>query len=169
MAEENTQSQTTVLLAQREQADQRFLRAILEKLGGCRVIEARTAADVIHRQAQSPDLMLIDFHVEGNFIKAVELIRRMPQLNHVGIAIVTGDRRPMERCLNKGLNGYICKPFTPATFLAKVWRILDAAPPPPGDGAGRGGNLLNSHKTKSTAAILVRQYIVTIPVGIMLQ
>jgi len=111
--------------------DQNFAQILLEKIGGFRVAPARTADDVINRLQLSPDLILIDPHIEGDFMRAMELLRRMPKLNHVGIAVLSGDRTGVKKCVGKGFNGYILKPYTPELLLASVWKILDSVPPLP--------------------------------------
>ena len=124
----------TIILAQREIPDQNFTQVLLEKIGGFRIVGARTAEDIIRRLQLSPDLILIDLYIEGNFMRAMELLRRMPKLNHVGIAVLSGDQKNVDRCVGKGFNGYILKPFTPELLLASVWKILDSVPPLPQDG-----------------------------------
>ena len=124
-----------VLLAQKSRQDQNFARVVLDKLGGFQIVEAQTAPDIIRRLAINPNLILVDPHIEGNFIKAVELMRRMPKFNHMGIAVLSGDREGVSRCVGKGFNGYILKPFTPDQLLASVWKIMSNTPPLPGDGS----------------------------------
>ena len=124
-----------ILLAQKNPQDQNFARVVLDKFGGFKIAEAQTAADIIHRLAVNPDLILVDPRIEGNFIKAVELMRRMPKLNHVGIAVLSGDQNGVKRCVGKGFNGYILKPFTPEQLLASMWQIMSNVPPFPGDGS----------------------------------
>lgn len=123
-----------IVLAQREMPDQNFIQVLLEKVGGFRVVPARTADDVIRLLRLGPDLILFDPHIEGNFMRAMELMRRMPKLNHVGIAVLSGDRVGIKKCVGKGFNGYILKPFTPEVLLASTWKILDSVPPLPQDG-----------------------------------
>jgi putative nucleotidyltransferase with HDIG domain len=65
----------------------------------------------------------------------MELLRRMPKLNHVGIAVLSGDENGVKRCVGKGFNGYVLKPYTPEQLLAGVWKLLESVPPLPGDGA----------------------------------
>ena len=100
-----------------------------------------SASGVIRELLRNPDLILVDPHVRGNFLRSVELIRRMPKLNHVAIALLTGDLDQAERCAGKGFNGYIGKPFRPDSILAKVWKILDSVPPLPGDGGNASLNV----------------------------
>jgi putative nucleotidyltransferase with HDIG domain len=59
----------------------------------------------------------------------------MPKLNHVGIAVLSGEQNAVKRCVGKGFNGFILKPYTPEQLLACVWKILEAVPPLPGDGS----------------------------------
>jgi putative nucleotidyltransferase with HDIG domain len=131
----------TLVLAQKEPQDQRFLTALLSTVGGFEVVGAMSASGVIRGLLQSPDLILVDPHVRGNFMRALELMRRMPKLNHVAIAALTGDYGQAERCAGKGFNGFISKPFRPESILAKVWKILDSAPPLPGDGGNAALNV----------------------------
>ena len=132
--EKKVQAQT-ILLAQRQSQDLSFAQVLLEKIGGFRVVPARTAEEVIHRLQNNPDLILMDPKIEGNFIKAVEIMRRMPKLNHVGIAGLSGDEKSAKQCLGKGLNGFIMKPYTPEGFLGCIWKIMEDVPPLPGDGS----------------------------------
>jgi putative nucleotidyltransferase with HDIG domain len=123
-----------ILLGQKEKVDRDFIHAFLDKIGGFSVIGVASAADLIQKLRQNPDLILVDPKIEGNILKAAELIRRMPKLNHVGLAIVTADLSDYDRCKGKGFDGIIEKPFTPKGLLAKVWKILESTPPLPGDG-----------------------------------
>jgi CheY-like chemotaxis protein len=123
------------VLAQKDAQDQRFLTALLSSVGGFHVVGAMSASGVVRGLIQNPSLILVDSHLHGNFVGAVELMRRMPKLNHVAIALLTGDISQADRCMGKGFNGFISKPFRPDSLLAKIWKILDAAPPLPGDGS----------------------------------
>jgi putative nucleotidyltransferase with HDIG domain len=131
MPEETPKS---ILVGQKEKVDRDFIHMFLDKIGGFRVIGAASAADVIQKLRQNPDLILVDPKIEGNILKAAELIRRMPKLNHVGLAIVTADLSAFDQCKGKGFDGIIEKPFTPKGLLAKIWKILESTPPLPGDG-----------------------------------
>ena len=105
------------------------------------MVGARSASDVIRGLLHNPVLILVDPHVKGDFIRAIELMRRMPKLNHVAIALLSGDIDQARRCAGKGFNGYISKPFRPETVLAKIWKILDEVPPLPGDGGSAALNV----------------------------
>lgn len=132
--EEKQEKPKKIILAQRETPDLNFVQVLLEKIGKYQVAPAHNAEDVIRRLQYGPDLILIDPHIPGNFMRAMELLRRMPKLNHVGIAVLSGDQTGIRKCVGKGFNGYILKPFTPEILLASVWKILDSVPPLPQDG-----------------------------------
>ena len=135
MAEERvSEKPKTVLVAQKDGSDRRFVSTFLETVGGMRVVEAASAADAVHKLQSGPDLILVDPQIEGDFLRAVELMRRTPKLNHVGIAVLSADRRQIQRCKGKGFNGFILKPFTTQGLLARIWKLLDSVPPLPGDG-----------------------------------
>lgn len=130
-----TEQPKTVVIAQREKLDRDFMHALLGRVGGFNVIGAASAADVIHKLQHGPDLILVDTRLEGNLVRAVELMRRMPKLNHVGIAAVGADLGQIEVCKRKGFNGFITKPYTPHGLIARIWKILESTPPLPGDGS----------------------------------
>ncbi len=141
MGEEEEVDKATIVLAQKEEQDQRFLTSLLSSVGGFEVVGAMSASGVIRGLLRGPDLILVDPHVRGNFLPAVELIRWMPKLNHVAIAALTGDLEQAERCTGKGFNGFIGKPFRPDSVLARIWKILDFVPPLPGDGGNAALNV----------------------------
>ncbi len=141
MGEEEEVDKATIVLAQKEEQDQRFLTSLLSSVGGFEVVGAMSASGVIRGLLRGPDLILVDPHVRGNFLPAVELIRWMPKLNHVAIAALTGDLKKAERCTGKGFNGFIGKPFRPDSVLARIWKILDFVPPLPGDGGNAALNV----------------------------
>ena len=118
--DEQSEEQKTIVLAQKEPQDQRFLTALLDSVGGFEVVGAMSASGVIRGLLHGPDLILVDPHVRGNFLRAVELMRRMPKLNHVAIAAVTGDHAQAQRCAGNGFNGFISKPFRPEARLAMI-------------------------------------------------
>ena len=124
-----------VVLAQREDEDREFVREFLDRMGGLQVIGVRSAAEVILQLQSGPSLILADPHIEGDLLRAVELMRRMPKLNHVSIALLSADQTGMSRYTGKGLNGYLAKPFTPEALLSRIWKVLDSAPPLPPDGS----------------------------------
>lgn len=134
MEESNGEATRTVLVAQREDQDQAFVCTLLSTFGDYQVVEAGSAAQIIRGLVHGPELILVDVQIPGNFLRAVELMRRIPKLNHVAIAVLSGDHAQAARCRGKGFNGFIPKPFKAETLLAQVWKILDAQPPVPGDG-----------------------------------
>ena len=69
------------------------------------MVDADSATDVIHKLQAGPDLILVDTRMEGDFTRAVELMRRMPHLNHVGIVMLSGDQSAIKQGMTKGLTG----------------------------------------------------------------
>jgi Na+/proline symporter/signal transduction histidine kinase/CheY-like chemotaxis protein len=110
------------------------MRLLLEGWG-CDVITAptpRAAADRIRALGRTPEVMLIDFHLdEGNGLDAVASLRwrfgaELPAI------LVTADRTPQlrDRAREKGL-GLLGKPVRPAALRASLSQIRAAAVPPP--------------------------------------
>ncbi len=58
----------TILIAQRDDVDQRFLAAFLGDVGDFQFVEARSASEVIHGLGRGPDLILVDTLVRGNIM-----------------------------------------------------------------------------------------------------
>lgn len=136
MSEENgAETLGTVLIAQREPQDQQFVQVLLSTFGKFNVVEANSSAGVIRGLLAQPDLILVDPLIRGDFLRAVELMRRMPKLNHVAIVGLSGDLSQAARVSGKGFNAFIAKPFKPESLLAQVWKILDSQPLPLGDGS----------------------------------
>ncbi len=136
MAEENgSETNGTILVAQCEPQDQHFATTLLSTVGKYSIVEANSSTGVIRGLVEGPDLILADPLIPGDFLRIVELMRRMPKLNHVAIVALSGGLSQVARCSGKGFNGFIEKPFKPDTFLSQIWRILDAQPPAPGDGS----------------------------------
>ncbi len=78
-------------------------------------------------QEQSFDVMLLDIQMpEMDGFTLLTHIRAMPEHRTTPILSVTahataGDR---ENCLDKGFNGYVSKPFSNATLVAEILRVV---------------------------------------------
>ncbi len=84
-------------------------------------------------RTELPDLVFLDQHLPGQSgTEVLQAIRRDPGAASVRVIIVTADgeegRRPAMRM---GADGYVVKPFSPATLLDTVARLLN---PPTGEG-----------------------------------
>ena len=120
---ENGQSKK-ILIAQQDPAERRFLQTFLEVVGGYEVTEARNGVDLIHKLKLQPDLLLLDTQLQGDVIRALELMVRAPALEHTAFVILSYEQTKIRVCLDKGADGFIIKPFSPDALLAKVWKVL---------------------------------------------
>ena len=125
-----------VLVAQEEVTDRDFVRSFLETIGGFEVLEAANGVDLIQKLKDRPDLILVDTQIRGDVIRALELMTRMPRLEHSAIAMLSYEQSKMRQCLEKGADGFIIKPFSPIGFIAKVWKVLGMDRPEVSAGPG---------------------------------
>ncbi|MBF0220063.1 MAG: response regulator [Gammaproteobacteria bacterium] len=73
------------------------------------------------------DLLLTDWNMPG--MKGIDLLRTIrsdPQLKRIPVLMITAEqeRNQVLEAAQAGVNGYIVKPFTPATLLAKIETIF---------------------------------------------
>ena len=113
-----------VLLAQYDPQDRNFLRAFLQIIGGYTVIDAPNGIGVIKQLKQRPDIIILDTLAQGNFLRALEIIRRSQALKHIPIAIYSNEQHKLPECIKKGADGFIVKPSSPTALLAKMWKLL---------------------------------------------
>ncbi len=113
-----------VLLAQYDPQDRSFTRAFLQIVGGYVVLEVADGIGVIKNIKQSPDIIILDTIAQGDFLKALEIIRRSKALQSIPIVIYSNEQQKLPECIKKGADGFIVKPSSPSTFLAKLWKLL---------------------------------------------
>ncbi|MCZ6635574.1 MAG: response regulator [bacterium] len=113
-----------ILLAQYDPQDRRFARFFLDLIGGYQVLEAATGMDVIKLLKHKPDLIVLDTAAQGNFLRALEIIRRNKVLKNIPVAIYSNEQKRLPECIKRGADGFIVKPSPPAAFLGKVWKLL---------------------------------------------
>lgn len=118
------------LIAQASRAEAEFLGCFLENVAGFAVTEALNGPDLLKKLRLEPDLIVIDTDMKEDFLRMVEIIRRIPKLASAAIAVMTADQTRLPACQGKGVNGYILKPFLPQTLLAKVWKLMASKPDP---------------------------------------
>jgi signal transduction histidine kinase/DNA-binding response OmpR family regulator len=115
-------SNLKILLAEDNEINQLFVKTILKskKINLTVASNGREVLEILEKQYF--DLILMDLHMpEIDGYKATEIIRKhkdkekreVPIIALTASAIV-GEK---ERCLNKGMNGYISKPFEPEDLL----------------------------------------------------
>jgi putative nucleotidyltransferase with HDIG domain len=121
-----------VLVAQYDAGDREYLRVFLEIVAGYEVIEVASGVGLIKSLKRRPDLVVTDTNPRGNFMRALEIVRRTSALRHLPIVVYSADQGRLPECAAKGADGFIVKPSPPAILLAKIWKILGA------DGGGEG-------------------------------
>lgn len=120
-----TQDHTNkVLLAQYDPQDRSFTRAFLQIVGGYQVIDAADGISVIKQIKNRPDIIILDTVAQGNFLRALEIIRRSKALQGIPIAIYSNEQQKLPECIKKGADGFIVKPSSPTAFLAKLWKLM---------------------------------------------
>ncbi len=113
-----------VLAAQHDAQDRTFVRHFLEIVGGYEVLETGDGMGLIKQLKKRPDLILMDTVSQGHFLRALEIIRRVPALRQVPIVIYSQDQTKLAQCVKKGADGFIIKPSPPAVLLGKIWKLL---------------------------------------------
>lgn len=111
--------------------DEEPIRALLERLLGLHghsVATARDGAEAVDRLSrESFDLLLIDrFMPRLSGVEAVAILRTSPRFKALKILMVTHDSvtRDVDEAFEKGVDGYVVKPFDLDKLLAKVERTL---------------------------------------------
>ena len=126
-----------ILLYQASRVDADFLASFLGHVAGYEVIEAADGPDMLRKAKAKPDLILVDTQMKGDFLRALEILRRVPELAATPIAAVTADYRKLGVCKGKGVSACILRPFTPQVLLAKVWKLMASKPALAGDPEGK--------------------------------
>jgi CheY-like chemotaxis protein len=115
----------SVLVADDEDSVRRALAAMLERLG-CRVRQCRDGAEAVEEYARSwreIDLVVLDLTMPRmNGVDAFEALRRVNPAVPVLLTSGYGLEGEPQRLIDRGLAGYLQKPFT----MAVVSRALDA-------------------------------------------
>jgi putative nucleotidyltransferase with HDIG domain len=113
-----------LLIAHGDTEDREFLTQFLGTVGGYEVMEAVDGVGLIKGLKARPDLILMDAGPKGNFLRALEIIRRTAALKNTPVAIYSHDQTRLSECVSKGADGFIMKPCSPAVVLGKVWKLL---------------------------------------------
>jgi CheY-like chemotaxis protein len=109
----------------------RYLVTYLLEQHGHRVVAASGAPEgIVLARAEPPALILLDIQLPVMDGYAVaRTLRQDPNLSRVPIVAVTSYAMPgdREKALEAGCVGYIEKPIDPATFVAEIEQLLEAA------------------------------------------
>jgi len=114
-------------------------------------------------QEQSPDIVLLDWMVEGiSGIEVCRRLRRLPATANVPIIMLTarGEEEDRIRGLETGADDYVTKPFSPRELVARVAAVLRRIRP-----ALAGEALIYADIEMDTVAHKVRRGGKAIPLG----
>ena len=122
-----TESLATVLIVD-DEADHRTMTRMLLQPEGITVLEAASGAEALEVVEKSkPDLVLLDFHMEGlNGVETLLRLRDFYTSSELPVLMLSGHQEPdtIAYALDSGANDYIDKLTHPKVLLARVRRHL---------------------------------------------
>jgi two-component system phosphate regulon response regulator PhoB len=116
-----------ILLAEDDEALVELMRFHLER-DGFEVVRAADGEEaLLLAREQVPDLVLLDWMMEG--LSGIEVCRRMRRLDdlaNIPIIMITarGEEADRVRGLETGADDYVTKPFSPRELLARIQAVL---------------------------------------------
>ncbi|WP_068088610.1 TMAO reductase system sensor histidine kinase/response regulator TorS [Polycladidibacter stylochi] len=128
-----------ILLAEDIETNRLVAKALLQKQGHAVIIAENGVEAVESAVREKPDLILMDISMpEMDGLDATSLIRSHEDKAIASIPIVALTAHAMgeevRRCLERGMNGYLAKPFEPQDLVDVIHRVLQgktvAAPNP---------------------------------------
>ena len=131
-----------IVAALSDPQDRLFVRQLLEVIGGYEVLETSDGMGLIKNLKRRPDLILMDTAEKGNFLRALEVIRRASACREVPIAVYSEDQTRLPECTKRGADGFVIKPTAPAIFLGKIWKLLGNE----GQQSGNGSDFAEKYK-----------------------
>ena len=111
----------------------RIVKNVLQDLGYNDVAEAddgKTALPLL--QAGGIDFLITDWNMPGMpGIDLLKAVRADPKLARLPVLMLTAEakREQIVQAAQAGVNGYVVKPFTPATLKEKLDRIFETMTP----------------------------------------
>jgi two-component system chemotaxis response regulator CheY len=106
----------------------RVVRAYLETVQKCEVIEAENGVDAIKKLLEAPvDLIITDLVMpEMTGLELVGYLRRHESFRQIPIIMLTsqGDETDRRKALALGVNDYLVKPFAPLSMKPVVEKYL---------------------------------------------
>jgi putative nucleotidyltransferase with HDIG domain len=115
-----------ILSGQFDPEDVAFVKHFLSHIGGYEVVTSSDGVGLIKQLKSRPDLILMDTAPQGNFLKALEIMRRSKALQGIPIIVYSYEQSKIKECMRKGADGFIVRPCSPAVFLGKIWKVLGA-------------------------------------------
>ncbi len=104
-----------------------LVQTILEHLGYVPIVAVTGKQGVNLAASQLPDLILLDISLPDlDGFAAARQIRQNPKTHSIPILATTGkvSFEDRERCLQKGCDDYISKPYTPKELASRIEKLL---------------------------------------------
>ncbi|KAB2933196.1 MAG: response regulator [Leptonema illini] len=105
-----------------------IIRGAFESIGLRNIVESSDGVDALKKLiGQDFDLIITDRNMPGmDGVTLVETVRSHSRYANVPILMVTteSEKETVIRALQKGVNGYIVKPFTPEILWQKALPLL---------------------------------------------
>lgn len=121
------QSMSTLIIDDQEQ-NRVVLREYAQLLG----LTVREAVDgpsgLASARAEPPDLVLLDFNMPGmNGLEVLGAMKSDPELAPIPVIIITAvdDHEHTVRCIERGAEDYLVKPFSPVLLRARTHACLE--------------------------------------------
>jgi len=128
--------QGTVLIVEDLLLMRQIIKSFLRRMGYARLLEAEQGVEALTRLRQQPiDLVLADWDLpQMDGLALLTTMRADAQWRTVPCVMITAEasRDKVMAAIQAGANGYILKPFTRATFEAKVTAVMARRPDPAG-------------------------------------
>lgn len=116
-----------ILVIEDQEDNRRIVRDLFTSVG-YEIIEAVNGEEGVSAAATHvPDLILMDIQLPGiDGYEATRQIKANPDLQHIPIIAVTSYALSGDdvKAYEAGCNGYVAKPFSPRSLLAKIREYL---------------------------------------------
>jgi two-component system chemotaxis response regulator CheY len=123
-----------ILVVDDSQLIHSMYRLVLNRYGGCRIVDAMNgleALDVLSRESNF-DLILLDINMPVmNGLQFMEKVKKENIYRHIPIIVISteGKEEDTLRALKLGAWGYIVKPFKPPMLYELIEKVLAKKPP----------------------------------------
>lgn len=106
----------------------RIVKDVLHEIGYANVQEAEDGSSALPMlQAGQFDVLITDWNMPGMpGLELLKAVRSDPKLKGMPVLMLTAEakREQIVEAAQAGVNGYLVKPFTPATLKEKLAKIL---------------------------------------------
>lgn len=117
----------TILYVEDNEDNVQLVRAIGESAGYTIHIAYDGNAGIALAKQESPDLIIIDYHLPGmNGIQLIEKLREDDATADIPMMMLTADLYSYPEAVEMGVTDFLSKPIRRKMFLNRVERILEA-------------------------------------------